>query len=253
MDGVTNATQGGEFGGGPLRSPGPIINAPRVVVALIGVFVLVHVVRLLVSPAMDDRIVLTLAFIPVRYLADAAQFGEIPGGPGAAIWSFVTHALVHADWLHLGINSVWMLAFGSVLARRLGAWRFLVFSALAAAAGAGASLWLHWGQVSVLIGASGAISGQMAGAVRLIFALPQGLRGMGTSDLSQVSPLSLSQTFRNRQALVFLGVWLGLALVTGALNINPASADQSIAWEAHVGGFVAGLFLFGLMDRRRTA
>jgi len=250
---VTNGTQGGDFGGGPLRSPGAIINAPRVVVALIGVFVLVHAVRQVVSGAMDDRIVLTLAFIPLRYLGDAAQFGEIPGGPGAAIWSFVSHALVHADWLHLGVNSLWMLAFGSVLARRLGAWRFLVFSALAAAAGAGASLWLHWGKASVLIGASGAISGQMAGTVRLMFALPQGLRGMGTRDLSKVTPLGLAETFRNRQALIFLGVWLGLALVTGTLDINPVGGDQSIAWEAHAGGFIAGLFLFGLMDRRRTA
>ena len=48
-------------------------------------------------------------------------------------------------------------------------------------------------------------------------------------------------------------LWLGLALVTGPLDINPVGGDQSIAWEAHAGGFIAGLFLFGLMDRRRTA
>jgi membrane associated rhomboid family serine protease len=153
--------------------------------------------------------------------------------------------------VHLAVNSLWMLAFGSVLARRFGAWRFLAFSALAAAAGAAANLWLYWGKIIVLMGASGAISGQMAGAVRLIFADPRGLAGLGRNDLAAVRPLSLAETFRNRQALVFLAVWAGLTVVTGALNVTPSSGDQTIAWEAHAGGFLAGLLLFGLFNRRR--
>ena len=241
---------GHQTGGGEARQKAPMINAPGVVLVLIGVFVAVQVMRQWVSSAMDDRIVLTLAFIPLRYVANSAQFGVIPGGPGAAVWSFVTHALVHGGWLHLGINSVWMLAFGSVLARRLGTWRFLVFSSAAAACGAAVFLLFNWGQLAVMIGASGAISGQMAGSVRLIFALPQGLRSVATGDLSQVRPLTLMETVTNRGALVFLAVWLGLALFSGAFNINPASAHQAIAWQAHVGGFIAGLFLFGLLDRR---
>lgn len=240
-------------GAGPAgdRSRGPVVNAPAVVVVLIGVIALVHALRMVASDALNDRIVLSLAFIPVRFRPDLLQGELLPGGPGAAVWSFVTHALLHADWLHLAINSLWMLAFGSVLARRLGTWRFLAFSALSAAAGAVATLWLYWGEIIVLMGASGAISGQMAGAVRLIFAGPRGLSGLGSGDLAAARPLSLAETFRNRRALVFLAVWAGLTAVTGALNINPTSGAQTIAWEAHAGGFIAGLLLFGLFDRPR--
>ena len=233
-----------------MRNNPPMFNAPRVVVALIGVFIAVQVLLQLVSPALNERIFLTLAFIPLRYVPHVAQYGTIPGGPGAAVWSFVTHALVHGGWLHLGINSVWMLAFGSVLARRLGTWRFLVFSSAAAACGAAVFLLINWGQLAVVVGASGAISGQMAGSVRLIFALPGGLRSIGSSDLGLVRPLTLIETFTNRGALIFLAVWLVAALGTGWFNVNPGGPHQAIAWEAHVGGFIAGLLLFGLLDRR---
>ncbi len=238
------------FGSTRSSGSGPIINAPGVVTALIGIFIVVQLARSLLSPAMDERMVLALAFIPLRYVASPAELAGIPGGEGASVWSFVTYALVHGGWLHLAVNSMWMLAFGSVLARRLGTWRFLVFSAIAAAFGAGAHLFVYWGQPSILVGASGAISGQMAGAVRLIFALPLGLRSIGSLDPARVRPLSLVETFTNRGALVFLGIWLGLALVTGWLNVNPSGGGATIAWEAHLGGFISGLLLFGLLDRR---
>jgi len=240
--------RGGGFGRAGRREP--MINAPGVVTGLIAVFVVVQLAQTLFGADFGLRLMLSLAFIPLRYTASAAQLADIPGGQGAAVWSFVTYALVHGGWLHLAVNSVWMLAFGSVLARRLGAWRFLVFSAIAAAFGAGAHLWLYWDRASVLVGASGAISGQMAGAVRLIFAPPGGLRAITSLDPARVRPLSLAETFTNGQALIFLGVWLGLALATGALNINPTGNGSSIAWETHVGGFIAGLLLFGFLDRR---
>ncbi len=241
-------------GSGFERSGGrePMFNAPGVVTGLIAVFVMVQLAQMLAGPQWGERLVLALAFIPLRYVASPAELAGIPGGEGASVWSFVTYALVHGGWLHLAINSVWMLAFGSVLARRLGPWRFLAFSAIAAAFGAGAHLWLYWGKLSVLVGASGAISGQMAGAVRLIFASPAGLRGITSLDPVRVRPLSLVETLTNSQALIFLGVWLGLALMTGWLNINPTGNASTIAWEAHVGGFVAGLVLFGLFDKRHA-
>jgi len=230
----------------------PMINAPGVVTGLIAVFVLVQLAQMLLGPQSGERLLLALAFIPLRYVASPAELAGIPGGEGASVWSFVTYALVHGGWLHLAVNSVWMLAFGSVLARRLGPWRFLLFSALAAAFGAGAHLWLYWGRASVLVGASGAISGQMAGAVRLIFAPPGGLRGITSLDPVRVRPLSLIETFTNGQALIFLAIWLGLALGTGWLNINPTGSGTTIAWEAHVGGFIAGLVLFGFLDKRHA-
>lgn len=239
---------GGGFGRTASREP--MINAPGVVTGLIAVFVVLQLAQTLTSPAFGEHLLLSLAFIPLRYVASPAELAGIPGGEDAGVWSFVTYALVHAGWLHLTVNSVWMLAFGSVLARRLGAWRFLLFSAIAAVFGAAGHLWLYWGKASVLVGASGAISGQMAGAVRLIFAPPGGLRAITTLDPARVRPLSLVETFTNGGALIFLGIWLVLAVGTGWLHINPSGNGTTIAWETHVGGFIAGLVLFGLLDKR---
>ena len=64
----------------------------------------------------------------------------LPGGCGAQVWTFFTYALVHADLTHLGFNALWLLAFGSPVARRFGAWRFFTFFMVTVAAGALAHL-----------------------------------------------------------------------------------------------------------------
>src|SRR5262245_16780943 len=105
----------------------PIFNAPACVVVVIAVLALVHGGLWLLPP--DEQIWWTwaLAFVPARYVDGA---GDIPGGGTAAFTSFLTHQLVHGDLTHLAINSAWLLAFGSPVARRIGTVRFLVFSAL---------------------------------------------------------------------------------------------------------------------------
>ena len=72
---------------------------------------------------------LALAFIPIRVI-DARSL--LPGGTGARIWTFLTYALLHADWAHLIFNTLWLAAFGSAVAWRFGAVRFLGFSAVGA-------------------------------------------------------------------------------------------------------------------------
>jgi len=116
-------------------------------------------------------------------------------------------------------------------------------------ASAALSLAVYHDAFSVLIGASGAISGQMAGAVRLIYALPGGLFQLGTGDLNQVRALSVAQTLRNPGAMIFLLVWLGINLLFGFSSFGLMGEGGRIAWEAHVGGFIAGFFLFNLFDR----
>ena len=234
-----------------LRRQNPVLNVPSVVVWFIAVLVAVQGLRQAIGPEADEWVLFTFAFIPARFAPppELANF-VFPGPPGARWWSFVTHMLLHGDWMHLIINSIWMLAFGSVLARRLGSARFLIVSAASAAAGAAASLALHWGaELTVLVGASGAISGQLAGAVRLMFAEGGSLATLGRQRLDRVRALSLVETFRTPRALMFLAVWFAITIFTGAISFGPPGEEARIAWEAHVGGFLAGLVLFGLFDR----
>lgn len=227
----------------------PLFNVPSSVVATIGVLVLVHAVRSYGFSSQDDRqFLLYFAFFPARY--DSSSLAQIawPGGWPADVWTFVTYALIHGDWTHLGLNAVWLLAFGSAVARRFGAARSFAFFMITAAAGAGAHLATHAGDYWPMAGASAAISGYMAAAMRFVFQSggPLGWRGGEASYLHPAAPLST--VLRQPQVMVFLGVWFGLNLLVGVSSFSLADEGQSIAWQAHIGGFVAGLLLFPLFD-----
>jgi membrane associated rhomboid family serine protease len=227
-----------------------MLNVPPVVAVLLAALVLVHAVRMLVlSEAADLEFLFTFAFIPARYdnLFGALPF---PGGRGADVWTFVTYALIHADLMHLGFNIAWLLPFGTALARRFGTWRFLAFSVVVSAAGALAHLVSHAGQMVPMVGASAAISGCMAASMR--FALqqggPLGLWRPSDRDAYRVPVASLWATLTNPRYLAFLAVWFGLNFLFGMGTIPIAGDGQVVAWQAHIGGFLAGLFLFSLFD-----
>ena len=63
-----------------------------------------------------------------------------------------------------------------------------------------------------------------------------------------VPALSLIKSLQNSRVLGFLAVWFGLNIITGLGAIAIGASAQSIAWQAHIGGFVAGLVLFSLFD-----
>ncbi len=245
-------TDGFEEGPAPRQ---PIFNVPTVIVVLIGSFVAVHLIRQFVSHDVDDQIVLLFAFSPARYV-DASQIaGQIPGlvlpgGPAAAVWTFFSHMFLHGNWQHLGFNSLWMLAFGSVVARRFGWLRFLLFTLVTATLGALGSLLAYWGQFSLMIGASGAISGHMAAAIRLMFSAPGGLANMQAGNFDNVKVLPVGQLLRVKGAVIFIGVWLVLNLVFGLSGFGAGGGVGRIAWEAHLGGFLGGLLIFSLFDKK---
>lgn len=228
-----------------------MFNVPPVVVATIGALVLVHVVRLfLLDPQTDLRLLLLFAFIPIRYDPTQLAAGILPGGWGADIWTFVTYALIHGNAQHLGLNTVWLLAFGSAVARRFGTLRFLAFFAITAAAGAVAHLLANPGELVPMIGASAAISGCMAAAIRFIFQAGGPLSMLRSPhDGAYARPAEpLLVTLRDGRVLLFLAVWFGLNLLFGLGSLAIGEGEQSIAWQAHIGGFVAGLLLFPWFD-----
>ena len=139
-------------------------------IATVAVLIAVHALRMLRADATSrTAILLTFAFIPARYGTDLAAAGSLPGGFGADLWTFFTYAFLHADLLHIGVNLAWLLPFGTALARRFGAWRYAAFMLVMAAAGAFAHLVSHPGAMVPMIGASAAISGAMAAALRFVF------------------------------------------------------------------------------------
>ncbi|RUO99008.1 rhomboid family intramembrane serine protease [Hyphomicrobium sp.] len=223
-----------------------IFNAPGAVIGTLAVLIAVHVVMSMLSPDDFTWWLLALAFIPARYSGLAA---ELPGGVTAEVTSFVTHMLVHADLMHLAFNGIWLLAFGSVLCSRMGAWRFILFSICGGVTGALVFLLLNPGLAAPVIGASGAVSAMMGGVMRFLFnGIDRGEGYLLRHNPAAIPALSIGQTLRDRRivlaSIVFLAI--NLLAIVGFGKMGEAGA---VAWEAHIGGYLFGLLAFGLFDR----
>jgi membrane associated rhomboid family serine protease len=229
----------------------PIFNMPPAITGLLGLLVAVCAAQTW-WPAANEWLVLNLAFIPARFTQpDSGLFGGQAG-----VWTFVTYAFLHGGWIHLATNGLWLAAFGSPLARRFGTGRFLLFSAVGAVGGAIAHFAAFFGDVTPMVGASAAISAHMAGVSRFAFQPGGALSGrrFGRPD-DLVPALSIMAMLRERRVLTFLGVWFGINLLFGVFGGAAFGAPGAVAWQAHIGGFAAGLLLFPLFDppRRLTA
>ncbi len=220
----------------------PILNVPRAVVLAAAVMIAIQLVRTALPDEIDIDVLLLLAFIPARYSGAAP---ELPGGYLAAVTSFVTYMVVHGGWMHLVINVLWMLAFGTAVARRVTTFGFFGFSILCGIAGALTHLAFHWGEQAPMVGASAAISGQMAAALRFIFSARR-QPGEPAPNFEQTPLASLGETFRDRRIVGFVVFWVVLNAYFGLTSLTFGSAG--IAWEAHIGGFLCGLLIFGLFD-----
>lgn len=226
----------------------PILTLPLALTAYVVLLALIHL-RVLLPPELENWTIDVFGFIPKRYDSSLANL-QIPGGAGAKVWTFVTYSLLHANLTHLAFNVLWLLPFGSALARRFGAVRFFLFLAVTAAAGALAHLVTHEHAVVPMIGASASVSGAMAAAIRFAFVRGSFL-SFSRSDAdtaARVPALPLLRALRDRRIVGFLVVWFALNIIFGVGAIGVDSESAGVAWEAHIGGFFAGLLLFALFD-----
>ena len=251
----------------------PVFNLPSVVAFSILALVAIHALRMfLLSEETDFQVVIDWAVIPARWsvayggvdshqivrllqegaaadsLEPIAAFAQYVLGDGEGRpWTALTHALLHGSWVHVLINSIWLAAFGTPVARRCGARRFFLLSALSAIGGAVLYVAMNPMQVFPLIGASGAVSGLMAAAAWFMFA-PATWHWEGRLTEPHERPRQAMGDFvRNRPFLIFLGVWFATNYLF-AFAQPIGIGEGTIAWEAHVGGFLVGLFVFPWLD-----
>lgn len=192
---------------------------PAIVLLLGGAIVAAHVLRMYGPPDISDQLGERYAVVPLDYEEGLNARNFVP---------LLAHAFVHAGWLHLIFNMVLYLAVSGTVVSRLGqgaagAGRFLALFFLCAAASALTYVAFNRGSPVGAVGASGAICGLFA-------AYLMGARWDWRASI------------RDRQVLMagawFLALNVGLAAFIRQANIMP------IAWEAHLGGFIAGVLLF---------
>lgn len=216
-----------------------MFNIPGVVtVALLFMWALQVARDTILSPHQDRLLLLLGGFIPLRYSADFTNHDW------AWLWSPVTYSLLHGGFGHLVVNSIWLLAFGSAVARRIGPTLFVVFWVISAVVSASAYWLLHQDSPIPMIGASGVVSALMGAAAR--FAFPR--EGRFDRQSAHLRPRNtIPEALSNRTVLVYVGIWFAINALT-ALGFA-SELGARVAWEAHVGGFVFGFLAFALFDR----
>lgn len=217
-------------------SRAPLLNAPPTVLWLIGFLLVTHALRVFLPGNLPDDIVVAYSLTPMRYAAALAQ-GIPADGMLGLIVPFITYIFLHADFTHVGINSLWLLVFGPIVARRLGTLRFLLFFLICGVAAALVHVTVYWGSPMQVVGASGAVSGLMAAGMRILYGRLHG----GADGLAPIL---------SKPILGFSAVWIIANVVTGILRIGVSDDLTLIAWVAHLGGFFAGLVLIGPFSRR---
>ena len=147
----------------------PVFLLPAPVTVLCGILLAIQFAMSFgLNESAQDAVLNWLAFVPDRLL-EPAQF---EGGMWPLIWTPFTHALLHAGWEHVGLNTIWLAIFATPVTQRYGGTAMLALFLIGAAVGALAFAATTLPQVQVLLGASGCIAALTGAAVRFIFQPP---------------------------------------------------------------------------------
>ena len=242
----------------PQHDGGPLFAIPPVLGWTLGLMWIVYAAIALAPGLVIEAIDAAFALSPRRFVAGP----EANGGYFGMIAPLFGHMFVHADLMHIGMNSLWFLAFGAPVLNRLSSGGasgpalvgrvgggasapaggaasllFLTFFLLSGVAGALFFIALNANQGALLVGASGGVSGLLGGLVRFI-----SRRGpLFATGFRPLAPLS------DRSVLLWAGVITALNISTAFAGLSgPGGAN--IAWEAHLGGFCFGLLAFPFFD-----
>lgn len=212
----------------------PLFLVPWPVLVLIGLLCTAYAGYALAPVTLQQQLILHYALIPAVYAGGA--YGVHLSGLWLVV-PFFSYQFMHGGLEHLGINCLWLLPFGSVVARRYGGSLFFVFFLVCGALGAAVQIAANWGSLEAVIGASGAISGLMGAAFRMMDPILPMLDAR--RDQHGLLPIY------SRQIVLWSVLWLGLNIFAGLTGMGAGPGVQLIAWQVHIGGYFAGLLLAG--------
>ena len=190
-------------------------TVPLVTYALMALNVLFFLVEL----SGGDAFIGEWAFVPSRFLAN----------PFGGLLTLFTSMFMHAGWVHLGGNMLYLWIFGDNVEDRFGHMKFTIFYLLCGLAATFAQLAFSLGSNVPNLGASGAIAGVL-GAYILLFPRAK-VRVLQGQRVIQVP------------ALIVIGLWIVLQFFSGIGSIANAAQTGGVAYMAHIGGFLAGFVL----------
>jgi membrane associated rhomboid family serine protease len=219
----------------PLKDDTPSALPPYVTVSLMIVCVAVFLWQRTLDIDAGRRAVDALGAIPAVLLTDARLPAELQWVPRYA--SLFTYMFLHGGWLHLLGNMLYLWIYGDNVEDAMGHARYLAFYCLCGAAAIGVQAVSDPHSAYPIIGASGAVSG-ILGAYLLLF--PR-------AKVLTLVLLPFFFTTLRLPAMLLLLLWFAVQLVS---DLAVHGGDTSVAFRAHIGGFVAGMLLAPLLKRR---
>ncbi|MBE7385357.1 MAG: rhomboid family intramembrane serine protease [Leptolyngbya sp. SIO1E4] len=231
----------------PIRDENPVKITPYITYGLIAINVVVFFYELTLSPIELMTFFRTWAVVPEQLTA-SFQGGDLTLFTAHEWFTLISAQFIHAGFLHVGGNMLYLWIFGNNVEEQLGHIRFLLFYLVCGALAALAQWYFGMFSEVPSLGASGAIAGVMGA---YIFRFPD-------VRILTIVPLGFLFLPIRIPAVFYLGIWFlqqaayGLASLNAPANIG--MAEGGIAYWAHAGGFVFGAILgpmFGLMNPRR--
>jgi membrane associated rhomboid family serine protease len=221
-------------------------TVPVVTYALIAVNILVWLIEL----GLGDRFINGYSTVPFEITHDTDLVGmqtvqaggqsipiQLYPGPSPIYLTLLTSMFMHASWLHIAGNMLYLWIFGDNIEDRIGHAKFLLFYLICGLAASAADIFFKTDSIIPSLGASGAIAGVL-GAYLVLFPTRQ-VRVM------------VARQIVNMPAFIVLGLWI-LLQVFSQISVVGDEAGGGVAYMAHIGGFVAGVALIFLFGGRRV-
>jgi len=220
----------------PLRDDQPSFSTPFINYFLIGLTLLVFMWELSMSHRVLGAILFELGVVPHHTIA--VLTGRSYDGPATAILPLFTSLFLHASFLHVAGNMLFLWIFGDNVEDYLGHFRYLLFYLASGVAAGVTHILLNADSRVPSVGASGAIAGVM-GAYFILY--PR------AHVLTWFPPIF----FFHVPAWLMLGYWFLMNFLSGtATSIAETQSSGGIAFWAHVGGFAAGVVMIKVFRER---
>jgi membrane associated rhomboid family serine protease len=219
----------------PLKDDTPSARKPYVTISLIVVCCLVFLWQRSLDSDEGRRAVAALGAIPAVLLTDARLPIDLQWIPRYG--SLFTSMFLHGGWLHLLGNMLYLWIYGDNVEDGMGHTRYLVFYFLCGFVAIGAQALSEPHSAYPIIGASGAISGVL-GAYLLLF--PR-------AKVLTLVLLPFFFTTLRLPAMLLLLLWFAVQLLS---DLAGQDGGSSVAFRAHIGGFLTGMLLVPLLKRR---
>jgi membrane associated rhomboid family serine protease len=216
----------------PLRDINPTEKVPVMTLSIIAACVLVFLKEISLTPSKLEALIHTYGFIPARFFSPSAGLLE-------KLLPIFTSMFMHGSFIHIASNMLYLWVFGNNIEDRLGHFRFLLFYVLCGVSAALLQGIANPSSTTPMIGASGAIAGTL-GAYLILF--PR-------ARIVTLLIFFYFITFENLPASLVISLWFVVQFFNSLGSL--AGVESGVAYLAHVGGFLAGMFLILIFPKRK--